>query len=64
MAKVKNDPTKYIKRSDLSSSKASSANTKVVRTSWKRDQEFLTAPIDQRFYIDFNRKSFPRQRRS
>ena len=60
MVKIKNDPAKYIRRSDLSSPKVGTADTKVVWTSRKREREFLTAPIDQGFYINFNRKPFSR----
>lgn len=56
MAKIKNDPAKYVRRSGLPLSKVDATVAKVIRTSRKRDQEFMTAPIDQNFYIDFSQK--------
>lgn len=62
MANIKNDPANYVKRSDVSSSKAGTANIKIISPSRKREKEFLIVPIDQGFYINFGRMPFPRQR--
>jgi hypothetical protein len=58
MRKVKNDPASYTKRADL----GPQPNVGVpVRVAEKRKKAFLTAPIDQGWYIDFAAK--PRSRK-
>jgi len=57
MSKIKNDPNKYVRRSDFSSPKLRGQKAKECQSSRKREREFLTAPIDSAFYIQFTPKS-------
>ena len=63
MAKIKNDPTKYVRRSDLVSPKVRDAKGEDSRVVRKQEQMFLTAPIDQGFYIDLSPSPSSRRRR-
>jgi hypothetical protein len=63
MSKVKNDPTKYLKRSDLYPKGEGRMDSKPGEASEKRERDFLTAPIDQAGYIDFRRVDPKRHRR-
>jgi hypothetical protein len=56
MAKIKNDPSKYVKRSHAAAAKKPGQRGRNLRTSGTRADQFLTAPIDEAFYIDFRVK--------
>lgn len=56
MSKIGNEPNKYVRRADLSSPRPGADGAKVTSASRKREREFLSAPIDSGFYIDFKRK--------
>lgn len=51
MAKIKNDPRTYVRRSDLDSS-GNEARVQALPVSRERAQEFLSAEMDERFYVD------------
>ena len=54
MAKIKNVQAEYLKRAHLASRKTGE-HVRVERlpSSPKRARDFMTAPIDDSFYIDF-----------
>lgn len=52
MRRIKNDPKRYLKRSDLFPKNKSNKPSR-VSVSKKRELEFLTADIDQSGYINF-----------
>lgn len=56
MAKIKNDPSKYVKRSDLSSPKKEDGFKAVCAVN-RTEKDFLAATIDDRFYVDFGKPS-------
>jgi hypothetical protein len=53
MAKIKNNPSKYASRASLVARKKQGQQGNELPTSKKREQEFITAPIDDNFYMDF-----------
>ena len=53
MRKIKNDPSTYLKRSDLAPKRES--GTVPVRAPESRDDWFMTAHIDEGGYIDFRK---------
>jgi hypothetical protein len=58
MSKIKNDPTKHLRRSDLGPCGRSHENAAASQPSAKKhERDFLTAPIDEAFYIDFGPNS-------
>jgi hypothetical protein len=54
MTKIKNDPRRYKKRSDLVTRRSTKVENGINECAEKRDT-YLTAPIDRRYYIDFRR---------
>jgi hypothetical protein len=52
MAKTKNDPRHYTKRTDLIPRRTTEAKN-VSDTCVEKRDPYLVAPIDTRFYIDF-----------
>lgn len=56
MAKIKNDPSRYVRRSALAGRRSGAADEKADQSGRKRERDFLTAPIDDNFYIDFRAK--------
>jgi hypothetical protein len=52
MAKIKNDPRRYRKRTDLIRRRTTEAQNTSNAYAQNRDAYFA-APIDRRFYIDF-----------
>lgn len=61
MAKIKNDPSKYVRRSTLAGRRSSAVGKKSDQSSRKREREFLVATIDDNFYIDFRVKPSRKQ---
>jgi hypothetical protein len=55
MAKIKNDSSAYIRRSDLGPQSAE-APTKILPMSAERAEQFLSSPMDARFYVDLRSK--------
>jgi hypothetical protein len=53
MRKIKNDPTKYLKRSDILLKSKVSVDRQRERGAQRRESDFPTAPIDAGGYIDF-----------
>jgi hypothetical protein len=51
MAKIKNDPDTYLRRSDLSP-QGKETPPKILPMSSERAKEFLSTPMDERFYVD------------
>lgn len=56
MAKIKNDPSKYVRRSTLAGRRSSAADEKADQVCRKRERDFMTAPIDDNFYMDLRVK--------
>ena len=48
---IKNNPARYLRRADLASARNAQRPAKKTR------RDFLTASIDQEFYIDFSTKA-------
>jgi hypothetical protein len=61
MAKTKNDPRHYTKRTDLIPRRTTKAKNLSDAGVEKRDP-YLVAPIDRRFYIDFRPVCSERQK--
>jgi hypothetical protein len=59
MRKIKNDPTKYVKRADLLPKRGMRLQRNSISKS--RERDFLTVPIDDRGYVDFSRTSKSRK---
>lgn len=58
MPKIKNDPTTYLRRSDLAFIGGLTADMGMSASLLsKNERDFMTAPIDKAFYIDFNPSS-------
>jgi hypothetical protein len=53
MAKIKNDSSAYIRRSDLG---PQSAEAPTLPMSAERAEQFLSSPMDTRFYVDLRSK--------
>jgi len=53
VAKVKNDPKKYVRRSDLAPRRKAGKGGRVRDVKGGMATAFLRAPIDGNFYIDF-----------
>jgi hypothetical protein len=51
MEKVKNDPGTYLRRSNLSP-RGKEIPPKTLPMSSERVKEFLSSPMDERFYVD------------
>lgn len=64
MAKIRNDPTRYVKRSDIASHKSGRSERQVIQISVERERAFMTAPIDERFYIDFRESARRKKKRT
>ena len=52
---IKNDPRRYLKRSDLPPRPKKKASGEKSLASQKREAEFLSAPIDNYGYLDFGK---------
>jgi hypothetical protein len=63
MNKIKNDPRKYVKRSDIAMQDSGLANRKPAPTSRDRHRDFMTAHIGEGFYIDFKPRIRPNGKR-
>ena len=58
MPKIKNNPTAHLRRSDLASCGRLRENTVVSQPDAKKhERDFMTASIDEGFYIDFSPSS-------
>jgi hypothetical protein len=55
MAKINNNSSAYVRRSDLGPQSAE-APTKILPMSVERAEQFLSAPMDARFYVDLRSK--------
>ncbi|MGA4553638.1 hypothetical protein [Methylorubrum aminovorans] len=53
MAKIKNDPSRYVRRSSLAGRPAACAGEKGDQANRKPERDFLVAPIGDDFYVDF-----------
>ena len=53
MKRVRNDPTSYVKRSDLGPKHRDGAIDKRAPRNVQREKDYLIAPIDDAGYIDF-----------
>ena len=51
MKHIKNDPAKYVKRSDLGPKRRFLPADEVTRNNLRRERDYLTAPIDDAGYI-------------
>jgi hypothetical protein len=56
MAKIKNDPGTYLRRSDLGP-QGKETPPKILPMSGERAKEFLLSPMDERFYVDLRAMS-------
>ncbi|WP_262030160.1 hypothetical protein [Microvirga sp. Mcv34] len=56
MAKIKNDPNRYVRRSALAGRRTACVEDKGDQQARKKERDFLTAPIDDGLYIDFRTK--------
>lgn len=56
MGKVRNDPSKYARRSDLLPKRKTEELYRANGAGEFAKRDFLTAPIDERFYIDFGKQ--------
>jgi hypothetical protein len=57
MPKIKNDPSRYVRRSDLSSPKRNKPETTDTVMASKILEEFLTSPNCDGYYMEFRVKS-------
>jgi ribosomal protein L20A (L18A) len=60
MDKIKNDPQRYVTRSQVSLRSETSSEARKVD---KSRQDFMSAHIDERFYVDFGSKAQLRKTR-
>ena len=54
MRRVRNDPGKYVKRSDLGPKRQDWSKDKRTPETVQREKDYLIAPIDGAGYIDFS----------
>ena len=54
MKHVKNDPNRYVKRSDMGPKRQDRSKDKRASEQVQREKDYLIAPIDNGGYIDFS----------
>lgn len=62
MVRIKNDPKKYLKRSDLAPKRRLRLEKLSVQSDAEREERYLTAPIDNAGYIDLSEPATARKR--